>query len=60
MPRLCVLGRADRVLVFFDAHKLDISDEFKSVLRALDGHMVRRHDLGLGGHLMRGELTGTC
>lgn len=31
-------GRADRILVLFDAHKLDISDELKRVLEALKGH----------------------
>jgi len=31
-------SRADRILVLFDAHKLDISDELKRVLEALKGH----------------------
>jgi EH domain-containing protein 1 len=31
-------GRSDRILVFFDAHKLDISDELKSVIEALGGN----------------------
>jgi len=31
-------GRADRILVLFDAHKLDISDELKSALEALLGN----------------------
>ena len=30
--------RVDRILVLFDAHKLDISDEFKSAIEALCGH----------------------
>lgn len=30
--------RADRILLLFDAHKLDISDEFKRVIEALKGH----------------------
>jgi len=30
--------RVDRILLLFDAHKLDISDEFKSCLDALKGH----------------------
>ena len=30
--------RADRILLLFDAHKLDISDEFKRVIEALRGH----------------------
>lgn len=30
--------RADRILVLFDAHKLDISDEFKSAIMTLKGH----------------------
>ena len=29
--------RADRILLLFDAHKLDISDEFKRCLQALKG-----------------------
>ena len=27
--------RADRVILLFDAHKLDISDEFKSAIEAI-------------------------
>ena len=30
--------RADRILLLFDAHKLDISDEFKSSIEALHGN----------------------
>eukprot|EP00808_Paulinella_micropora_P000263 g74722.t1 len=30
--------RADRILLLFDAHKLDISDEFKRVIESLVGH----------------------
>jgi len=30
--------RADRVLLLFDAHKLDISDEFKRTIETLKGH----------------------
>ena len=30
--------RCDRILLFFDAHKLDISDEFQSAISALRGH----------------------
>jgi hypothetical protein len=29
--------RADLILLLFDAHKLDISDEFKDVILALKG-----------------------
>jgi len=31
-------GRADRILLLFDAHKLDISDEFRRVLESLRGN----------------------
>ena len=30
--------RCDRILLLFDAHKLDISDEFKRVIETLKGH----------------------
>jgi len=30
--------RSDRILLLFDAHKLDISDEFKRVIESLHGH----------------------
>lgn len=30
--------RADLILLLFDAHKLDISDEFKAVIERLKGH----------------------
>jgi predicted GTPase len=30
--------RADRILLLFDAHKLDISDEFRSSIEAMRGH----------------------
>lgn len=30
--------RADLILLLFDAHKLDISDEFKDVIEKLRGH----------------------
>ena len=30
--------RADMILLLFDAHKLDISDEFKSAIELLKGH----------------------
>jgi hypothetical protein len=31
-------GRSDRILLLFDAHKLDISDEFKSAIESLAGN----------------------
>ena len=30
--------RVDRILLLFDAHKLDISDEFHSSIEAMKGH----------------------
>ena len=30
--------RSDRILLLFDAHKLDISDEFHRSIEALKGH----------------------
>ena len=30
--------RVDRILLLFDAHKLDISDEFRRSIEALRGH----------------------
>lgn len=30
--------RVDRIILLFDAHKLDISDEFSEVIRALKNH----------------------
>ena len=30
--------RSDRILLLFDAHKLDISDEFRRSIEALKGH----------------------
>ena len=30
--------RVDRILLLFDAHKLDISDEFRECIQALKGH----------------------
>lgn len=30
--------RVDRIILLFDAHKLDISDEFSEVIKALKNH----------------------
>ncbi len=30
--------RVDRIILLFDAHKLDISDEFRRSIEALKGH----------------------
>ena len=51
--------RADRILVLFDAHKLDISDEFKSCIEAMRGHedkiriVLNKADLVSHQELMR-------
>ena len=40
--------RVDRILLLFDAHKLDISDEFKRSIEALRGHddKIRSESIG--------------
>jgi EH domain-containing protein 1 len=35
--------RADLIIIMFDAHKLDISDELRTVMDALRIHQVGRH-----------------
>ena len=30
--------RADRIILLFDAHKVDISDEFKQAIEAIKAH----------------------
>lgn len=37
--------RVDRIILLFDAHKLDISDEFSEVIKALKNHedKIRYH-----------------
>eukprot|EP01111_Echinosteliopsis_oligospora_P016010 TRINITY_DN6518_c0_g1_i1.p1 TRINITY_DN6518_c0_g1~~TRINITY_DN6518_c0_g1_i1.p1 ORF type:complete len:524 (+),score=116.24 TRINITY_DN6518_c0_g1_i1:40-1611(+) len=39
-PQICewFAERADMILLLFDAHKLDISDEFKTAIESLRGH----------------------
>lgn len=52
-------NRADLILLFFDAHKLDISDEFKSVIDVLKGHegkmrvILNKADMVNGQQLIR-------
>lgn len=51
--------RADRILLLFDAHKLDISDEFKRVIETLKGHddkirvVLNKADMVTNQQLMR-------
>ena len=51
--------RADRILLLFDAHKLDISDEFKRVIESLRGHddkirvVLNKADMVTNQQLMR-------
>jgi len=39
-PKVCgwFAERSDMIILLFDAHKLDISDEFKTVIESLKGH----------------------
>ncbi|KAA0161649.1 hypothetical protein FNF27_08143 [Cafeteria roenbergensis] len=52
-------ARADMILLLFDAHKLDISDEFKSTIEALRGNddkirvVMNKADMVTGQQLMR-------
>lgn len=51
--------RADRILLLFDAHKLDISDEFKNAIEQIKGHddkirvVLNKADMVNGQQLMR-------
>ncbi len=51
--------RADAIILLFDAHKLDISDEFKSVINTLKPHsdkikvILNKADMITGQQLMR-------
>ena len=51
--------RADMILLLFDAHKLDISDEFKEAIMTLRGHddkirvVLNKADMITGQQLMR-------
>ncbi|KAI9002738.1 P-loop containing nucleoside triphosphate hydrolase protein [Gaertneriomyces semiglobifer] len=52
-------GRSDLILLLFDAHKLDISDEFKRVISSLKGNdekirvVLNKADMISGQQLMR-------
>ena len=59
--------RADLIIIMFDAHKLDISDELKGAIDVLKGHedkircILNKADQIDRQQLMRGELhQGTC
>lgn len=40
--------RADEIIIMFDAHKLDISDELRNVMMAIKEHEVRRRAASRG------------
>jgi EH domain-containing protein 1 len=52
-------ARADRILLLFDAHKLDISDELKRVIESLKAHddkirvVLNKADMVSSQQLMR-------
>ena len=54
--------RADRILLLFDAHKLDISDEFKSAIESLKGHddkirvVLNKGEESQGQHVIAGAM----
>lgn len=52
--------RVDRIILLFDAHKLDISDEFSEVIKALKNHEDKiRCRMDAQGRLKRGPLETT-
>jgi EH domain-containing protein 1 len=44
-------NRCDMILLLFDPHKLDISDEFKAVINSLKGHDDKVRDTNQPSHI---------
>jgi hypothetical protein len=56
-------SRSDLIVLLFDAHKLDISDEFRAVIQRLKGHADKIRcvlNIVISAYLCRLCLEGLC